>query len=93
MSANIGITGTGKFTVGILGGVGPRSSAELYMHIIQAVGLVASENFPHLIISNLPVRDIISDLAHADESAARIELEIIALRRAGADSVVLACNT
>jgi aspartate racemase len=80
-------------TIGILGGMGPQASCELYRLINEKSSSQKNADFPHLLINSLPVRDLI---ANADEKERTIRLVAdgaLALEQAGATDILMACNT
>ena len=84
-------------TVGVLGGMGPFASITFYRSVIELSGLkhgaVSNDDYPHLLISNLPVPDLIATRESEEEAIRMVEEEILRLQGAGADFMVLACNT
>lgn len=83
-------------TLGVLGGMGPLASIEFYTSIIKESerrGVSKNHEFPHLLISNLPVPDFISDRTREEESIQMVEEEAIRLELSGADELVIICNT
>lgn len=84
-------------TAGILGGIGPFASITFYRSVIELSGLtygaVCNDDYPHLLLSNLPVPDLISSREQEEMSVSMVEEEIRRLESAGADFLVLACNT
>jgi len=83
-------------TMGVLGGMGPQASIRFYELAIkasQARGASKNSEFPHMLISNLPVPDFISDRVCEERSIAMVEQEAVRLEKAGADFLVISCNT
>lgn len=84
-------------TAGILGGMGPYASMTFYHSVIEISalrhGAVRNADYPHLLISNLPVPDLIASRESEDMAVKMVEEEIRRLALAGADFLVLACNT
>lgn len=84
-------------TLGILGGMGPFASIEFYRSIIELsalhYGAANNDDYPHLLLSNLPVPDLIHTRESEDVAIHMIEEEIVRLQHAGAEILVLACNT
>jgi aspartate racemase len=83
-------------TLGILGGMGPEAGLQFCSYVLELArthGARTNADYPHFLLSNLPVPDLIRD-RNAEETAVRmVEEETRRLRTAGADTIVLACNT
>lgn len=85
--------------IGILGGMGPDATADLYMKIIKLCqkkyGAKCDSDYPQIIINSIPAPQMIDGL----DELKRTELfNILAdgvkkLESAGADFVITACNT
>lgn len=84
-------------TIGILGGMGPEATAALYLRIVRTFqhryGARLDADFPHMLIDSLPVPDVVETV----ENETRF-IEILCggaarLEAAGADFLVIACNT
>ncbi len=83
-------------TIGILGGMGPEATAELYLRIIrifqQQFGAKYDDDFPEIIIVNLPIPDVVEIIDNME-----VEQMLIAgvkkLENAGADFIAIPCNT
>lgn len=82
-------------TVGIIGGMGPAATADLFAKLIAATGAKLDQDHLHVLIDNNPRipnrNDAIagrgpSPAPHLAESARK-------LQHAGADFLVIACNT
>jgi len=84
-------------TAGILGGMGPYASITFYRTLIELsalrFGAVCNEDYPHLLLSNLPVPDLIATRESEETAVRMVEEEILRLQSAGAGFLVLACNT
>lgn len=84
-------------TIGILGGMGPEATAELYLRIIRLFqresGAVLDEDFPEILIISLPLPDVVK--THADDVRIRTMLVGAAQRlvAAGAELIAIPCNT
>jgi aspartate/glutamate racemase len=82
---------------GILGGMGPQASCELYRLVNQkmcsAQSAVGNASFPHLLINSLPVPDLIADRTRETETVAMTRDAAFALQRAGATDIIMSCNT
>lgn len=86
-----------KKTLGVLGGMGPQASARFYDLLIKLSedlhGAKKNKDYPHILLSNLPVPDLINNRASEDETVKMVHDEAMRLRRAGADMLVMSCNT
>lgn len=84
-------------TLGILGGMGPHASMTFYRSIIEISalkhGAMKNSDYPHLLISNLPVPDLIHSRESEEVTVRMVEEETRRLALAGAQIMVLACNT
>jgi aspartate racemase len=85
-------------TIGILGGMGPAASAELYSLIIDRAqnkyGAVQDTDYPPMIIYNLPLEGF-DETGFVDKERVKVQLisGVQRLEKAGADFIVIACNT
>lgn len=81
-----------KPKIGILGGIGPESSALFYEQLIQLVqsnNIKSNLEYPHIILESIPAPELLlknPDLSMYKES-------IVNLEKAGADFIVIVCNT
>ena len=80
-------------TLGVLGGMGPSASLDFYSQMIDLSGKANNEGYPHILLSNLPVPDYISDRSREEEAVLMAEEESRKLELAGADFLVMTCNT
>ncbi len=84
-------------TIGILGGMGPEATADLYLAVVrifqQERGAKYDSDFPPFIICSLPLPDVVE--GKGDEKAVVFMLKEGAkrLEAAGADFIAIACNT
>lgn len=80
--------------IGILGGMGPEASADVYLRIIRASYRYASENmdaYPHILINNLPTPNIFQ---RPDREIGRyLGEQARVLEKAGARAIGVACNS
>lgn len=86
----------GKKTIGILGGMGPSATARFYQIIIdecQKKGLKSNDEYPYILIYNLPVPDLIGDQNKKEITLKMIKDGLKKLEYSGADFVVIPCNT
>ena len=85
-----------KNILGVLGGMGPQATVRFYDLAIEksrAMGACKNCDFPHMVISNAPVPDFISGRKDEEVAVGMIEQEIVRLENAGADFLVITCNT
>jgi len=85
-------------TIGILGGMGPSASADLYSRIIkysqQKYNAVQDSDYPPVIIMSLAMSGF-DETGIVDENLVKNQLVdgVKKLEAAGADFIVIACNT
>ncbi|MCD4760053.1 aspartate/glutamate racemase family protein [archaeon] len=81
-----------KPKIGILGGIGPESSALFYKQLIQLVqskNIKSNTEYPHIILESIPAPELLlknPDLSMYKETLRNLE-------KAGADFIVIICNT
>lgn len=81
-----------KPKIGILGGIGPESSVMFYDQLIklaQSEKLRSNTEYPHIILESIPAPELLlenPDLFMYKEALKNLE-------RAGADFIVIVCNT
>ncbi|MBI4163012.1 MAG: amino acid racemase [Candidatus Aenigmarchaeota archaeon] len=84
-------------TIGILGGMGPESTAELYNRMIKLCqmdyGAKYDSDFPSIFILNLPLPDIVESVADTELVKASLKMGIEKLKQAGCDLIAVPCNT
>jgi len=80
-------------TIGVLGGMGPYASLDFYRMLIEQSDGRTNDGFPHILLSNLPVPDYIEDRSREEEAVQMVEAEAQVLENAGADFLVITCNT
>jgi aspartate racemase len=81
-----------KPKIGILGGIGPESSALFYKQLIELVqskGIRKNTEHPHIILESIPAPELL--LKNPDLSMYKEALKN--LQKAGADFIVIVCNT
>ncbi len=81
--------------IGILGGLGPKTTAELYLKIVNSKEL---KDYPNILISNVCFRkgidkDIIQNKEDTCLMLPPVLNSIDQLKRAGAEIIILPCNT
>tara|TARA_Y100000031_G_C8087347_1_gene322531 strand:- start:14 stop:685 length:672 start_codon:yes stop_codon:yes gene_type:complete len=83
--------------IGILGGMGPEATAELYLKIIRIFqkkyGAKYDDDFPEIVIINLPIPDIVESLTAESKVKAMLIDGIQRLENAGVDFIAIPCNT
>jgi len=80
-------------SIGILGGMGPEATAELFKRMIelfQGMGISRDGDFPNIFIRSLPVPDVVEK--NADISSLLFN-GLESLRSMGADVIAIPCNT
>lgn len=85
-------------TAGILGGVGPETTSEVYLSIISAIKNSESVAYPPMVIYNLPLPFSIEDNVIIKGMGAEAAIPYLTtgaeiLERSGADFGILPCNT
>lgn len=82
-------------TVGILGGMGPQATADFMTKIIQATHADTDQENIHMLVDcNPKVPPRVEAILHGGESSGPAMAEMaVGLERAGADFLVIACNT
>jgi len=85
----------GEKIIGILGGMGPEATADLYMRIIRAPHVEKDqEHFRVIIDSNAKIPDRTPAILDTGPSPLPVMLETgLNLQRAGADFIIMPCNT
>ncbi len=81
-------------TIGILGGMGPEASADVYLKIIQRSYSHAAGNmdaYPHILINNLPTPNIFQ--RPNQETGRYLGEQARILEIAGARAIGVACNS
>ena len=84
-------------TIGILGGMGPEATAATYLEIIrifqQRYGAKYDADFPEIIIVSKPIPDVVERVENEEQTMILLNEGIAQLATAGADFVIIACNT
>ncbi len=85
----------GEKIIGILGGMGPEATADLYMKIIRATQVEKDQDHYRVIIdSNAKIPDRTPAILGTGPSPLPVMLETGRnLQRAGADFIIMPCNT
>ncbi len=83
--------------IGILGGMGPESTALFYMEVIrecqQQLHCKNDGDYPEIIVCSIPIPDIIGGINNWEETAAQLEYGLKKLENAGAEIIAVPCNT
>ncbi len=85
-------------TIGVLGGMGPEASANLYSKIIKYAqheyGAVQDFDYPPIVIYSLPLFGF-DETGIVDEELVKLQLieGVKRLEAAGCDLIIIACNT
>ncbi|PIY71987.1 hypothetical protein COY87_03305 [Candidatus Roizmanbacteria bacterium CG_4_10_14_0_8_um_filter_33_9] len=86
-----------KKTIGIIGGMGPEGTADLYMKIIryyqQKFNAKYDKDFPEFFISSIPIPDVVESLENEKITLTMLTETAIKLQNAQCDFIVIACNT
>lgn len=85
-------------TIGIIGGVGPQTTSEVYLSIIDLIKKSGEEKYPPIVIYNLPFPFIIEDEAivqgiNSEKMIPYLIEGAKILEKSGADFGILPCNT
>jgi aspartate racemase len=85
-------------TVGIIGGLGPETTAEFYLDIIFSCQKISKESRPGIIISSVPLpyqieEDLITNNVGAERYLPYLTTEARTLEKAGANFLVMPCNS
>jgi len=83
-------------TIGILGGMGPEATADLYMRIVKICqmkyGAKFDSDYPQILINSIPLSDVV-EAEKIDDIYSYLVIGIKILENAGANFIVIACNT
>ena len=84
-------------TIGILGGMGPEATADLYLEIIKIYqrkfGAKYDADFPPFFIYSLPIPDVVASVENEEKTIAVLWCGVRKLEQMGADIIGVACNT
>jgi len=83
--------------IGIIGGMGPESTAEFYMDLIK----ICQDNYlakydsdyPQIIINSVPIEDVVEDMSKEENIISDLINAAKILESAGCDFLVMPCNT
>jgi|TARA_B100002003_G_scaffold142961_1_gene132309 aspartate racemase len=83
--------------IGILGGMGPEATSDMYMKIIKIFqkkfNAKFDKDFPEIIIYSMPIPDVVVELDNEKLLISCLTKGVKKLEKAGADFVIIACNT
>jgi aspartate racemase len=86
-----------KDAIGMLGGMGPESTAYTYMRMIsycqRRYGARLDSDFPPILVYSMPVPDVVEEGSDDAEILSLLEAGISRLEAAGASFSFIACNT
>lgn len=84
-------------TIGILGGMGPAATADLYNKIIsifqKGYNAKYDADFPEIVIISLPIPDIVENIENESITVTMLCNTAQRLEKAGADFIAIPCNT
>lgn len=84
-------------TIGILGGMGPEATAQLYLRIIRIFqtrfGARDDADFPSIFICNLPLPDVVGNIDTSTMVRDCLVLAAKKLKSVGCDFIAVPCNT
>lgn len=85
-------------TVGVIGGLGPETTAEFYLDIVFSAYKKSKEARPGVIISSVPLpyqieEDLITKNVGSERYIPFLTSEAKRLQKAGADFIVMPCNS
>ncbi len=88
---------TKKQIIGVLGGMGPQASCELYRLLIEGArtryGAIHNDEYPEIVIDSVPVPDGFSHPEDMEVVATMLEDRVKRLTTFGASMIAIACNT
>jgi aspartate racemase len=84
-------------TLGVIGGMGPQASIQFLDLVVQRCtkdfGVCKNDEFPRMLLSSLPAPDIIENRNSEKRAGEMLAEESRRLEQAGADFLVMTCNT
>ncbi len=86
-----------KKIIGVLGGMGPESTAIFYHELIiqcqKQYGAQYDEDYPEMFIYNLPIPDVVKGLKNPKNTLSMLVKGAKKLESIGVDFLVMPCNT
>jgi len=83
--------------IGILGGMGPEATADLYMKIVkyyqENFGAKYDSDFPPFIIFSVPIPDVVESMKNEKKVLEMLSEACVGLEREGCVFILIACNT
>ena len=83
--------------LGIIGGMGPQSTLLLYRYIVEAMqhqrNAWKDEDYPEIVIHNLPIEDITKSIENADIIRMRLKRCMKLFSQCGLKLIAFPCNT
>lgn len=83
--------------IGIIGGMGPQASCELYRLLIEGArfhyGVRNNDEYPEILIDSVPVPDFLSDTRHMQKAYTMLRQRVCQLSNMGVGYITFACNT
>jgi len=87
----------GRKTIGILGGMGPPSTADFYMRIVtffqREFGAKYDKDFPPMLIFSVPIPDVVETVENEAVTLSYLVDAARTLETGGADFISIPCNT
>lgn len=85
-------------TVGIIGGLGPETTAKFYLELVNRCGKIDLTNRPPILIWNVPVNKVEEDKLLLQAEAGKTFLPLLVnsaqrLEKSGADFLIMPCNS
>ena len=84
-------------TIGILGGMGPEATADMYMKIVRVFqkefGAKYDGDFPPIFIYSIPIPEVVEEQEDKGLLISMLIKGVKSLEFAGADFIAIACNT
>ena len=86
-----------KNTIGIIGGMGPEATADVYLRIIKLYqkefGAKLDRDYPRILIDSIPIPDVIESFENKEKTLSFLKRSAKNLESSGADFIIIACNT
>jgi aspartate racemase len=84
-------------TIGIIGGMGPEATVDMYMKIIRYyqknLGAKYDKDFPEIIIWNVPIPDVVESSENEELTLKMLSDVAIRMEKNRCNFIVIACNT
>ena len=83
--------------IGIIGGMGPQASCELYRLLIEGArlnyGAKNNDDYPEMLIDSVPVPDFLADTEKMETAARLLEDRVRRMSKYDVSVLTMACNT